>query len=59
MRKFWGDDSWQDIVWENAMNLFGETEHIRISSNLKIVNKFRERLKTVAGFEYVPAGSMT
>lgn len=51
MNAFWGDESWKDIVY-NA-DLFNQpckdTE-----GNKKIALAFKNRLKKVAGFKYVP-----
>lgn len=50
MNAFWGDDSWRSIAYSN-WNLFGEPEK---EDNAIIVNAYRERLKEVAEFSYVP-----
>jgi three-Cys-motif partner protein len=54
MNRFWGDDSWRRAAYEESRqgNLFG-TEMIK-QGNERIVAAFRERLKKVAGFEFVP-----
>ena len=53
MDVFWGDDSWRPIMYDTQEHLFG-TEEIKIGTNDTIATAFRERLKTVANFEYVP-----
>lgn len=52
MTAFWGDDSWRDAAYKTQPTLFGE-ETIKLD-NKDVVNAFRERLKSVAGFKYVP-----
>jgi len=51
MSAFWGDDSWRSIAYSTERNLFGEPEK---EDNITIVNAYRERLKSTAGFSYVP-----
>lgn len=51
MNRFWGDNSWRAIVYQTARNLFGEPEK---EPNEVVAEAFRERLRNVAGFEYVP-----
>jgi three-Cys-motif partner protein len=51
MTAFWGDESWKDIAFRSDENLFGEPEK---QPNDAIAEAFQERLKTVAGFKYVP-----
>jgi|WetSurMetagenome_2_1015567.scaffolds.fasta_scaffold246422_1 three-Cys-motif partner protein len=53
MNKAWGDNSWEPLVYNNTGNLFGFAEK-DCKSNELIANAFRERLKNVAGFSYVP-----
>ena len=53
MDRFWGDDSWRDIVYVVGRDLFGPVE---IKSEMAfIVEAFRQRLRAVAGFKYVPS----
>jgi three-Cys-motif partner protein len=54
MNSFWGDESWRDVAYSTEMNLFKEPEK---QSNEAIASGFRERLKKVAGFQYVPEPS--
>ncbi len=53
MNSFWGDDSWKDAAYEKITDLFGEEQKIK-TDNKTIAEAFRKRLKTVAGFKYVP-----
>lgn len=54
MTAFWGDDSWQKVVYTSQRTLFGGEDHIKSAGNSEVVAAFRERLRTVAGFEEVP-----
>jgi len=51
MTRYWGDESWRSAGYSSQGNLFGDEEK---TNNLRVVNAFRERLKNVAGFAYVP-----
>ena len=51
---FWGDDSWRRAAYQKQLTLFGDEEDVKLG-NKEVVDAFRERLKSVAGFEYVPA----
>jgi three-Cys-motif partner protein len=51
MNAFWGDESWRECAYSSEGNLFGEPEK---QSNEAVVSGFRQRLKKVAGFTYVP-----
>lgn len=51
MTRFWGDESWKQIAYSTAGNLFGVPEK---ESNEAIAEAFRERLMKVAGFKSVP-----
>jgi len=55
MTKFWGDDSWRKAAYveKRQQDLFKATQFDK-QNNDAIVNAFRERLKTVAGFKHVP-----
>jgi three-Cys-motif partner protein len=54
MNKFWGDDSWKKAAYAEARqaNLFGTP--IEKQGNDAVVTAFQQRLKEVAGFQYVP-----
>jgi three-Cys-motif partner protein len=51
MNAFWGDASWRDVAYTTEQNLFGFAEKV---DNATIAEAFRHRLRTVAGFAYVP-----
>lgn len=52
---FWGDESWRDAAYAPAAqgNLFGDGE-MKKKPNEAVVEAFRSRLRTVAGFKNVP-----
>jgi three-Cys-motif partner protein len=54
MTKFWGDESWRNAAYTQApqLNFFGP-EMVK-QGNEQIVAAFRDRLKKVAGFGFVP-----
>jgi three-Cys-motif partner protein len=52
MTRFWGDDSWKDAAYTTTQGLFGEMQEKNPIDD--VVQPFRSRLKTVAGFQYVP-----
>jgi len=51
MRTFWGDDSWQRIVYRPTP-LFPEIVE-KDADNIDVVNAYRERLGRLAGFDHV------
>ena len=51
MNAFWGDDSWHKIAYKEEQTLFGLRE-VKEES-VVIVDAYCQRLKNVAGFEYV------
>lgn len=51
MTGFWGDESWRQAAYDTKRNLFGWEEK---TDNQTIVDAFRSRLRTVAGFKNVP-----
>jgi three-Cys-motif partner protein len=55
MNKFWGDDSWRDVAYAESQqqDLFSPPDKIK-QSNDAIAAAFRERLRKVAGFQFVP-----
>jgi len=54
MTKFWGDESWKQAAYvESRQRGFFGTEIVK-QGNEEIVAAFRERLKKVAGFGFVP-----
>lgn len=52
LTRFWGDDSWRDIVYDS--DEFFKLEYKRRASFSVLAAAFRERLKEVAGFAHVP-----
>jgi three-Cys-motif partner protein len=52
MTKFWGDDSWKRVAYQSVPGLFGEMQ--TRSPIDDVVQAFRERLRTTAGFKFVP-----
>ena len=48
----WGDESWQDFAYSKTPGLFGEVEEK--NTNEALAAAFRDRLKKVAGFQFVP-----
>ncbi len=51
MNSFWGDASWGQAAYDTTRNLFGWKEK---TDNESVAAAFQKRLKTVAGFDYVP-----
>ena len=51
LTRFWGDNSWQSIAYSSEGNLFGIEEK---TTNQELAKAFQERLKHIAGFEFVP-----
>ena len=47
MNRFWGDDSWGSVAYSTTQNLFGWPEK---TDNEAVAERFRQRLKSVAGF---------
>ncbi len=52
MNRFWGDESWKDAAYYDDETLFGNDK--KKTDNETIAGFFKDRLKTVAGFKYVP-----
>lgn len=53
MNRFWGDDSWRKAAYRQEADLFGTREEKM--GNEEVAEAYRDRLKRVAGFKYVPA----
>lgn len=51
MNSSWGDESWRDAAYRTDTTLFQEPEK---QPNEVVAAAFRERLRSVAGFKYVP-----
>jgi three-Cys-motif partner protein len=52
MSSFWGDDSWRQAAYREQPGLFGPVEEK--TGNETMAEAFRQRLKEVAGFKFVP-----
>ena len=52
MTEFWGDESWMQVAYGTTPGLFGPM--VEKEPNKVIAEAFRQRLKEVAGFKYVP-----
>jgi three-Cys-motif partner protein len=52
MDAVWGDHSWHEAAYRKTPGLFGEMEEK--TTNKVVIDAFRDRLKKVAGFDYVP-----
>jgi len=53
MNRFWGDESWRNVMYDNTGNLFGWDE--KVAGNEVLAEAYRKRLREVAGFKFVPA----
>ena len=51
MDAFWGDGSWREAAYDTQSDMFGFPEKL---GNEEVVMAFRDRLRKVAGFDYVP-----
>ena len=52
MTEFWGDDTWRESLYpEDIQDLF---RYQKKATNEYIIDAFRDRLKKIAGFKYVP-----
>lgn len=52
MNRFWGDESWKETAYRSSPGLFGE---IKEKNPIEpVVEAFRDRLKSIAGFQFVP-----
>jgi three-Cys-motif partner protein len=54
MDAFWGDRSWRDVLYERRPSLFPELDLEDKVKNYQAAAAYRERLREVAGFKYVP-----
>lgn len=57
MTRFWGDDSWRKVAYETdpQANFFDNSQVVKVEdANEKIAEAYRQRLRSVAGFAYVP-----
>ena len=54
MNAFWGDNSWRDTLYKKVPTLFPDFDREAKASNEQVAAAYQERLKKVAGFDYVP-----
>jgi three-Cys-motif partner protein len=54
MTSFWGDESWKPAAYGEQGNLFGGSDQVKHGGNVRVVEAYRERLRKVAGFKFVP-----
>jgi three-Cys-motif partner protein len=52
MNRFWGDESWRAAAYRKEDDLFGP--HEEKTTNEDVAEAYRQRLKGVAAFKYVP-----
>jgi three-Cys-motif partner protein len=52
MNAFWGDETWRNVAYRAEKTLFGPVEEK--TDNETVAEAFRQRLRTMAGFAYVP-----
>jgi three-Cys-motif partner protein len=52
MNDFWGDDSWRKAAYTKSQTLFGDRD--QKAPNEAVIAAYRDRLRSVAGFKYVP-----
>ncbi len=58
MTRFWGDDSWRGVAYQDdpQRNLFTDVDKVKVEdANEKIAEAYRQRLLHVAGFKFAPA----
>ncbi|MDY6853902.1 MAG: three-Cys-motif partner protein TcmP [Thermodesulfobacteriota bacterium] len=55
MNRFCGVEEWQEILYREQKDLFGDTYQMKIGDNIKLGKWFRkERLQKAAGYKFVP-----
>lgn len=56
MTAFWGDESWRHRFYDPSpqLSLLGDRVEVKSVTNEAVADAYRERLRSVAGFEYVP-----
>ena len=52
MNRFWGDESWRNAAYRKEADLFGS--HEEKTTNDEVAEAYRQRLKNIAGFKFVP-----
>ena len=53
MTRWWGDESWREVVYEQQGDMFGDTD-LRKGEPDRIVRAFKKRLHDQGGFRHVP-----
>ena len=55
MTRFWGNESWEKLAYKPSKqsHLF-DPDHEEKVTNQELANAFKERLKKIAGFDFVP-----
>ena len=53
MTRWWGDESWREVVYEQQGDMFGDTV-LRKGEPDRIVRAFKKRLHDQGGFRHVP-----
>jgi three-Cys-motif partner protein len=54
MTKFWGDESWRTAAYRSDQLGLFDHDVLEKATNESVVEAYRERLKKVAGFKFVP-----
>jgi three-Cys-motif partner protein len=53
LTRAWGDESWMNVAYRKTRDLFGERTE-KIIGNEALISAYRDRLRNIAGFRYVP-----
>jgi three-Cys-motif partner protein len=54
MDAYWGDNSWRNVLYKKSRGLLPDFDLEDKASNDAVAAAYRDRLKKVAGFKYVP-----
>jgi three-Cys-motif partner protein len=54
MNALWGNESWKEILYSKTLDLFGETQQVKIDNYEGLAKAFQKRLKYKAGFKFIP-----
>lgn len=56
MNAFWGDSSWRELFYQPSLqvDLWGNQPDIKSTDNERVAEAYRQRLREVAGFQFVP-----
>jgi three-Cys-motif partner protein len=57
MTLFWGDESWRSDFYRKSpqLDLFGTQHEGKAVTNAEVAEAYRRRLRSIAGFEFVPS----